>query len=90
MAQGRPLMLKSADNRPPRPAEVDRLLGRAVREASSNLLRHSEAFNCRIPPHRGAPPRRVDEAIVTAPHKVKRLMSGVNGTPPAGTVIPPR
>jgi two-component system sensor histidine kinase DesK len=34
------------DSRPPLPPEVDRLLGWAVREASTNLLRHSSAATC--------------------------------------------
>jgi len=36
------------DHRPPLPPDVDRLLGWAVREASTNLLRHSAAGTCRI------------------------------------------
>lgn len=36
------------DHRPPLPPEVDRLLGWAVREASTNLLRHSAAATCAI------------------------------------------
>ncbi len=36
------------DQRPPLPPDVDRLLGWAVREASTNLLRHSTAATCSI------------------------------------------
>jgi two-component system, NarL family, sensor histidine kinase DesK len=36
------------DARPPLPPEVDRLLGWALREATTNLLRHSAAATCHI------------------------------------------
>jgi two-component system, NarL family, sensor histidine kinase DesK len=36
------------DHRPPLPPDVDRLLGWAIREASTNLLRHSAAATCGI------------------------------------------
>jgi two-component system sensor histidine kinase DesK len=43
------------DGRPPLPPEVDRLLGWAVREATTNLLRHSSAATCRIQVGPGGP-----------------------------------
>lgn len=43
------------DRRPALPSEVDRLLGWAVREASTNLLRHSGAATCVISIHPGGP-----------------------------------
>ena len=43
------------DQRPPLPEDVDRLLGWAVREASTNLLRHSSAATCTISVGPGGP-----------------------------------
>jgi two-component system sensor histidine kinase DesK len=43
------------DRRPPLPPDVDRLLGWAVREASTNLLRHSAAATCAISVGPGGP-----------------------------------
>ena len=43
------------DDRPPLPPDVDRLLGWAVREASTNLLRHSAAATCVIRVGPGGP-----------------------------------
>jgi two-component system sensor histidine kinase DesK len=43
------------DHRPPLPPDVDRLLGWAVREASTNLLRHSAAATCGIFVRPGGP-----------------------------------
>jgi two-component system sensor histidine kinase DesK len=43
------------DQRPALPPEVDRLLGWAVREASTNLLRHSGAATCGISIRPGGP-----------------------------------
>jgi two-component system sensor histidine kinase DesK len=43
------------DARPPMSAEVDRLLGWALREATTNLLRHSAAATCRIEVGPGGP-----------------------------------
>lgn len=43
------------DARPPMPPDVDRLLGWALREATTNLLRHSAAATCRIDVGPGGP-----------------------------------
>jgi len=43
------------DERPPLPQDVDRLLGWAMREATTNLLRHSAAATCRIEVGPGGP-----------------------------------